>query len=512
MAVHTFAAIYIGTYDVSLKVFEFMDKKKFHQVDHIRARLDLGSDAFVEGRIGYERVEELCETLAQFKEIMESYRVKDYEVYASAVLRDAENELFVLNQVYLRTGFRVKVVSNSEHRFISYKSVAGQEAFEKMIQTSAAVVDVGGASVQITIFREGRLITTQHIEAGIMRLYNLLSDRGHSLALYEKQIEEYMNKKLEAFRAMYMTETVDYVILISDYATELIRKIDENEQKKRQVKSEKFVKFIDKLQKKTLEEITYELNLSNDREPLIIPAIILFKTLVQSICPKTVWVPGANIQDGIAYDYGQRNKLLSLTHDFDSDVLSAAHFLSQHYNSYTPHIEALSKLSTKIFDAMKKVHGLGKRQRLLLEVATMLHDCGKYVSLSESPENAYHIIMSSEIIGLTHQEREIVAMVVLYNTLPLDPYEELSDRLSQADYLCVAKLSAILRVANALDQSHKQKFKNIRIAVKDRNLVFTVEAFEDISLEEALFEAKTAYFENIYSMKPILKQKRIYNC
>ena len=248
MAVHTFAAIYIGTYDVSLKVFEFMDKKKFHQVDHIRARLDLGSDAFVEGRIGYERVEELCETLAQFKEIMESYRVKDYEVYASAVLRDAENELFVLNQVYLRTGFRVKVVSNSEHRFISYKSVAGQEAFEKMIQTSAAVVDVGGASVQITIFREGRLITTQHIEAGIMRLYNLLSDRGHSLALYEKQIEEYMNKKLEAFRAMYMTETVDYVILISDYATELIRKIDENEQKKRQVKSEKFVKFIDKLQ------------------------------------------------------------------------------------------------------------------------------------------------------------------------------------------------------------------------------------------------------------------------
>lgn len=91
----------------------------------------MGSDAFAEGRIGYERVEELCETLAQFKEIMESYRVKDYEVYASAVLRDAENELFVLNQVYLRTGFRVKVVSNSEHRFISYKSVAGQEAFEK---------------------------------------------------------------------------------------------------------------------------------------------------------------------------------------------------------------------------------------------------------------------------------------------------------------------------------------------------------------------------------------------
>ena len=383
MAIHTFAAIYIGTYDVSLKVFEFLDKKKVHQVDHIRSRLDLGQDAFGEGSIGYEHVEELCDTLAQFKEIMQSYRVDSYEVYASAVLRDAENELFVLDQIYLRTGFKVKVVSNSEHRFISYKSVAGKATFEKMIQTSAAVVDVGGASIQITIFRDGKLITTQHIETGIMRIHNLLGDRGLSQAKYEMQIEEYMNKKLEAFRAMYMSEDVDYVILISDYAMELMKRMDETGNKERQVKGEKFVKYIEKLQTKTLEEITAELKLSNDREPLIIPSMLLFKTLVVSVEPKTVWVPGANIQDGIAYDYAQRNKLLSITHDFDADVISAAQYLSEHFNSYTPHIEALSKLSTKIFDAMKKVHGLGKRERLLLEVATILHDCGKYISLAE---------------------------------------------------------------------------------------------------------------------------------
>ena len=506
MAIHTFAAIYIGTYDVSLKVFEFLDRKKIHQVDHIRSRLDLGQDAFSKGSIGYEHVEELCDTLAQFKEIMQSYRVDSYEVYASAVLRDAENELFVLDQIYLRTGFKVKVVSNSEHRFISYKSVAGRDTFEKMIQTSAAAVDVGGASIQITIFRDGKLITTQHIETGIMRIFNLLGDRGMPQQKYETQIEEYMNKKLEAFRAMYMEESVDYVILISDYAMELMKRIDENGHKDRQVKGEKFVRYVEKLQNKTLEEITAELKLSNDREPLIIPAMLLFKTLVVSVEPKTVWV-----QDGIAYDYAQRNKLLSITHDFDADVISAAQFLSEHYHSYSPHIEALSRLSTKIFDAMKKVHGLGKRERLLLEVATILHDCGKYVSLAESPESAYQIIMSSEIIGLTHQERELVAYVVLYNTLPLDPYEELSDRLTREDYLCVAKLSAILRVANALDQSHKQKFKNIKIAVRERRLVFTVEAFEDISLEQALFEAKTVYFENVYSMKPILKEKRVYH-
>ena len=101
-------------------------------------------------------------------------------------------------------------------------------------------------------------------------------------------------------------------------------------------------------------------------------------------------------------------------------------------------------------------------------------------------------------------------MTVLYNTRPLDPYEDVSEKLDQDSYLIVAKLSAILRVANALDQSHRQKFKNIRIAVKNRELVITVEAFEDISLEQALFENKTAYFESIYSMKPILRQKRVF--
>ena len=102
MAIHTFAAIYIGTYDVSLKVFEFTNRKKFHEVDHIRSRQELGKGAYGTGTIGYEQVEELCETLAQFKEIMESYKVDSYEVSAAAALRDTTNEIFAVSYTHLR--------------------------------------------------------------------------------------------------------------------------------------------------------------------------------------------------------------------------------------------------------------------------------------------------------------------------------------------------------------------------------------------------------------------------
>lgn len=510
MAVQTFGAVYIGSYEVSLKIFELSSKKKIHEVDNVRSRVDLGRDVYKRGTIGYERVDELCDILSEFSSIMKGYRVEYSEVYASAALRDAKNQLFVVHQIYLRTGFKVRVISNSEYRFIGYKSVAGREQFEKMIQSSAAFVDIGGLGIQVTIFREGRLTTTQHLETGTLRLRELLSDRGNTLTQYVTQMEEYANKKLEVLRSLYLEDGVENMIVMSDYSLELVRRADKDYHEENMVKAEKLIRYIEKLQKKNIEEICRELNLSNDRDPLIVPTMILLKCFLRNLESANVWAPGVDMNDGIAYDYAQRNHLVKSSHDFDADIISAAKNLSRHFDSYSPHIEALTGMSTKIFDTMKKIHGMGPRERLLLEVAVILHDCGKYISLANSSKCAYEIIMASEIIGLTHNERQIVAMTVLYNILPLDDYEEVSDRLNREDYLTVAKLSAILRVANALDQSHRQKFKDIGISLKGHNLVITVEALEDISLEQALFDAKTTYFENVFSMKPILKEKRVY--
>lgn len=510
MAIHLYAGIYIGTYDVSLKIFE-ISQKKLRKVEHVRSRLDLAQDSFSRGRIGYELVEKLCDTLNEFKKIMDGYRVDYYEVYASAFLKQTQNELFLLDQIFLRTGLRVRVLSNSEHRFISYEAVAGKDTFEEMIKTSAAVVDVGGASIQITLFLDGKLVTTQHIKAGTVRMQSLLEKSADDLSLYERQIEEYVNKRLEAFRSMYMKRQIDTVVLMSEFGPALVKCIEKKGLNDKLVHSEKFVKFIQKLQKKSLEEITDELNLPNDKEPLIVPAITIYRSLVSNIKPKDVWVPGTNILDGMVYDYAYRKRLLKNTHDFEADVISASMYLSKHYNSYSPHIDALRSLSLNIYDTLKKAHGLGKRERLLLEVATILHDCGKYVSLADDTDCAYQIILSSEIIGLSHRERQIVAFTVLYNTVSLESYDTVKDKMDQDTYLIVAKLSAILRVANALDQSHKQKFQNVRMAVKNREFIVTVDAFYDMSLEQMLFETKTAYFESIYSMKPVLRQKKVYS-
>lgn len=511
MAITTFAAIYIGSYEVSLKIFELSVKKKAREIDHVRYRVELGRDTYAQGYIGYELVDELCDVLKRYADIMKGYRVDAYEACTSAAIRDSKNALFILDQIQLRTGLKIKVLSNSEHRFISYKSVALQEGFDKMIQENAAVVDVGGGSVQITLFIDGKVVTTQNIVIGSMRIREKLSSIEKEVMHYENEIRELVDKELGMFRAMYIkANKIKYVVMLGDYISEACRKL-QKKQDNEYISRVKFIEYTNKLIGRGTEEIAEVLNLSNDSDPFLIPSLVLYQEIFQILNGDELYVPGVDIIDGIACDYAQRHNIIKYGHDFDDDVISAARSLSERYMCYSPHIDALSEMSEKVFDAMKKIHGMGKREKLLLKVAAIVHDCGKYISLANNGDCAYEIIMSSEIIGLTHLERQIVAFTVKYNAQSLPEYEEIANRLDKKSYLIIAKLTAILKLSNAMDRSHKQKFKNVKISLKDRNLYITIESEDTILLEKGLFAPRAEFFERIFSVKPVMKEKNIYN-
>ncbi len=505
----TFAAIYIGSYELSLKIFELSARKEIRDIDYVRHRIGLGKDVYGGGKIGYKLADEMCDVLKEFTVIMKGYKVDDYRIYAGQVLRDAANEMFVLNQIELRTGLKVEVLSNSEQRFISYKAVASHKQFDEMTKQGTAVVDVGGGSIQITLFENGNVVTTQHLMLGTMRVREKLSAFEHTVPHVEDLIQELVDKELEVFKALYLQDVkLKYVILMGDYIVEIMKQLDKG--KEMSADSERFIRFMEKMNRKSMEDIADRLNLSNDHDPLIIPAIVLYKRAVEVLGATEIYVPGISINDGIAYDYAQMKRIVKATHDFEEDILSAARNMAKRYWGYQMHIDALTDMSALIFDAMKKVHGLGKREGLLLKVAAILHDCGKYVSLVNGACCAYDIIMSSEIIGLTHLEREIVARTVLYNSMPLDAYEDVADKLDRNSYLTVAKLAAILRVSNAMDRSHKQKFKNVKAVLSGKKLVITIESEDEMVLEKGLFASRSAFFEEVFSIRPVMKEKRVY--
>ena len=46
MAITTFAAIDIGSYEISMKIFEFSKKIGFRQLNDVRYRLEIGKGAY----------------------------------------------------------------------------------------------------------------------------------------------------------------------------------------------------------------------------------------------------------------------------------------------------------------------------------------------------------------------------------------------------------------------------------------------------------------------------------
>jgi len=503
----TFASIYIGSYETSMMVFEVGRQKGIKTLDTLKTPSDIIRDVLSYGRIMPDTVGKLCRILNDMKRVMDQYKVDSYVTVAGPNIKQADNVLVVLEQIKVNTGIVVSVISNSEQRFLGYQAVASTIEFEKLISDSAILVDIGGVSLQITLFSKGKIITTQHLSLGTVSVSENLKHLGKSSGNSLEQTYEMIYKELEVFKTMFLRDMEPkFMVLMGVQLLSIVKKMSPDSSI--MIKRKDYLDSLNKINRQYIKNYEIENDLFFDNENLIEPIVMLYKVLGEIFGPEYVYAPGVSVCEGIAMNHCFNKKWLTSTHDFNNDIISAAWSIAKRYGSYQPHLKALYKLSTEIFDAMKKYHGMGKRERILMQCIAILHDCGKYISLSEASSCSYTIIMSSEILGLSHKERELIATTVEFNRKPVEPYENLSDRFTTAEYLIILKLLAILKVANALDRSHKQKIKDVTMKVKDRELVILIEANSSLALEKGLFKKNSDFFEDIFSIKPVLKENK----
>ena len=513
MAVKTFAAIDVGSYELAMKIFEVSKVRGMNEIDHIRHSIDMGTETYGTGKLSYERMDELCRVLREFSAIMKSYQVKDYKAYGTSAIRESQNRSILLDQIEQRTGIVIDVLNNSEQRFLDYKSIAFQgEGFQKIIENGTAILDIGGGSIQISLFDNDTLVSTQNMKLGVLRLQERLNHVDASISRYDTLIEEIVESQMNVYKKLYLKDRqIKSIIVVDDYISALVNKKGDGGAIKRFADKDTVEHFVEICRTKSLPELSRTLDMPEDRMSLLYISMIMLHTIMNHMGAEQIWAPGVTLCDGIAYEYAEKNHILTSTHDFEKDIIACAQNISKRYRGSRKRSETLEKIALTIFDSMKGVHGLGKRERLLLQISTILHDCGKYISLANLAECSYNIIMATEIIGLSHLEREIVANVVKYNHLGFDYYETGGDLsfLDQESYLKVAKLTALLRLANGLDRSHKQKFKNVKISLKEEKLIITVDTDKDITLERGLFGARADFFKEVYNVSPVIRQKRM---
>lgn len=508
-----FAAIDVGSYELSCKIFQFSTKYGMKEIDHVMHRLDLGSESFANKKISKEKVDELCMVLNSFKTVMNTYGVEEYKAYGTSAIREMENKLILLDHIQQRTGIKVEEISNSEQRFLNYKAIASKgEEFNRIIEKGTAILDIGGGSIQISLFEKNSLIATQNMKLGVLRLEESIGHLASNNVNYESLLEEMINTQLAVFKKLYLKDReIENIIVVDDYVSFLMQKYEREGRDTAHLTYERFVKYISEARVSGMYDLARKYDISEENVVRTFISGTIIKRCMKVMGAKQVWSPGVVLCDGIGFEYGQKNGLIKEEHDFEQDILACALNLSKRYLGNKKRSETLENIALTIFDAMKKIHGLGKRERLLLSLATMLHDCGKYISMSNLGECSYNIILYTEIIGVSHVEREMLANVVKFNHLKFGYYDIItqSSKLDRQDYLKIAKLTAILKLANGLDRSQKQKFKDIKVSLKDHDLVITVSTNEDITLEKGMLGERSDFFEEVFSIRPVIKQKRI---
>lgn len=509
MALTTFAAIDIGSYEVSMKIFEFSKKSVFHELNDVRCRLEIGKDAYSSGRLEPAMVDRICEVLHDFSKIMKEFGVKDYRACATSAFREMVNPLIVQEQIFQRTGIHVEILSNAEQHFLGYKSIAAIETgFKKIIQKGTAILDVGGGSLQVSLFDKDALVTTQSLKMGSMRIRERLKELEKTTAHYDELIKEFIRNDLTAFQRLYLKDRdIRNVILMGDFLTDTIFR---EELSDHIITAEEFTNRYEKTVYKTEQMLADEMDVDLEYASLVVPTMVICKSFLEIFQAESVWVPGVSLLDGIAYDYGEKKNFIKSMHNFENDILVASRNIAKRYSSSKNHIQGTTDIALRIFDSMKKIHGMGARERLLLQIAVQLHDCGKYISMADVAECSYRIIMATEIIGLSTEERRVIASAVRYNTTEFVYYGNYNDEpgLDKERYLLVAKLTAILRLANAMDRSHYQKVQGLRAVLKDRELQLIIDSTQDISLELGLLKDKVAFFEEVFGIRLVLKRKR----
>ncbi len=193
---------------------------------------------------------------------------------------------------------------------------------------------------------------------------------------------------------------------------------------------------------------------------------------------ESLWVPGVSLLDGIAYDFGEKKKFIKSAHNFENDILVASRNIAKRYSTGKNHIKGTTDLALTIFDSMKKVHGMGARERLLLQIAVQLHDCGKYISMGDVAECSYQIIMATEIIGLSTEERQIIASAVRYNTTEFVYYCEIRRRRSDwiVPYIFWSQTDCDPSSCKCHGPQPLSEGKNMKAVLKDRELQLTVDS------------------------------------
>lgn len=515
-----FAAIDVGSNALRLRAVEaaapsntvksqlpLIPEGQWRDLATLRAPVRLGHEVFVTGRLAPASIGQACDALREFRGEMDRWKVDAYRAIATSAVREAKNGGTLIERARREAGIELEAVEGIEEARLIQLAVTRRIALG---DKRALLVDVGGGSTELTLLDRGTTAFTMSLPLGTVRILEAYLKGAKTVdRARERLLEEAIDRALS--EALPQLGSVEVVIGTGGNIDTLwdlcpargtARAIDMTATRA----------LFKKMCAMSATERRDVYQLRPDRADTIVPAAAIFLRLAHVLKLPTVIAPGVGLAAGVLEELVDK-----FFHVWDAAgeaerVLDACTRLGRRYHFDEPHARQVCRFATQLFDDLQRVHAFGDRDRLLLRASATLHDIGDYVHYSGHHKHSQYLIDHADIMGVTPDERAIVANIARYHRKgPPDPSHPAYRDLGKEARGKVRGLAAILRIADALDREHKQKIESVRAAI-DRGLgqvTLFLRGDADRELEEWAVRAKASLWRDEYDLDVVVAHAEV---
>lgn len=506
---HMIAVIDIGSSAIRLVIAEVGSKTEIKILENLQKPVTFGKDVFNTGRISQPALREGIAILTNFKSVIDSYGVKKMHAVATSAIRDAVNRDAFIDQVFVRTGIDVEAIEEAEENrleLIAVENALGENHDYK--KKNCLILEVGSGSTEMIILNQGEVELTRTLSLGSIRLPEQAIAGKTSAAVMQRVLKRSIHDIARSVGREYNLGHIDtFIALGGDMRFAARQIIAEVREDYAVLENKVFLDFVNTFGKMSTEEIVDKYSIPYAEAESLYPALLFYVNFLGETKADKLVVPMKNIRDGLLMELAQMVSGYRRT-DVSRQVMSSTKKLGKKYQYDEPHAANTASLAVKLFDLLKQDHGLETRERMLLEVAAHLHEIGLFIGTTGYHKHSSYLVDHAEIFGLRKADKNIVSNVVRYHrrSLPQAAHEPYMS-LPRSDRAVVSKLSAILRVATALDKSHQQKIKNFTLQKEeDVYSIWVDEDLGDITMERDSVVKRGNLFPEAFGVKIALKQ------
>ncbi|MDR1318375.1 MAG: HD domain-containing protein [Treponema sp.] len=501
------AVLEIGSTGIRLLVAEISGDGRWKVLDRAGKPVALGRDVFTSGRVSRESLIECLAVLGNYREFLAGWGIADEDVHsiATSALRVARNRDIFVDRVRRETGFGLSIVEGIEENRLMYLAVrfALKNDVPLFWRANSMIIEVGGGSTEIMLLRRGRLVAAHSLKLGTILIGQVL--KTGIARVQERYLSENIRNTSELLSSeLELAHVRVFVMAGNDARLASFQVGTELNEHCRLVSRQNFIDFAGEIQNYSIDECMQKLKISFAEAEGFVSGVLVCKLFLERTSAAQVIVPLTSLREGLLIDMAQGIDPY-LQEEFFSQIIASAVNLGRKYHFDEPHNRHVANLCMVLFDALSREHGMTRRERMMLEVAALLHDIGMFVRASGHQLHGQYIVVNSEIFGLHREEIDIISNVIRYHRGdPPSPTDIDYIALEREGRILVLKMASILRVADALDGGHSQRIKTIKVERKSETVALHTGDSRDLSLELMGLEEKAGLFQDVFGYKVIL--------